>query len=239
MEMRNGMRNAILLLVAMGATLLVAGTVALAASISCPNASGGYCYGTSVGDGMYGTAKVDRMYGYGGADLAYGYASGDRMLGGNETGWGDKMLGQRGGDYMNGNRGDDALYGGDGDDTVYGGRGDDLIQGGYGNDALYTGFGDDQVNAQDGQKDLIFCGSGRDLIYLDRELDVLRDCATSRAELSRVSPPEDLFAHTGMVLVKHDGEGRCLPEKKVKGHLEHGDEIINPAGCSDAEEGRE
>ena len=223
-----------------GATLalLIAGGVALAASINCPNAPDGFCYGTKVGDGMYGDFRVDRMYGFGGADLMYGDGNGDRMYGGNEAGWGDKMLGQRGEDGMRGNRGDDALYGGNGDDVVDGGRGDDLIQGGYGNNAIYTGSGDDQVNAQDGQKDVITCGSGNDLIYLDFKLDVLRDCGTTRANLSKLSPPEDLFAHTGKVLVDHEGEERCLPEEDLKAHLEHGDEIINPSGCSDAKEGR-
>ena len=139
---------------------------------------------------------------------------------------------------MRGNRGDDALYGGNGDDVVDGGRGDALIQGGFGNDAIYTGFGDDQGNAQDGQKDIITCGSGNDLIYLDFKLDVLRDCGTTRANLSKLSPPEDLFAHTGKVLVDYKGEERSPPEEDLKSHLEHGDEIINPSGCSDAKEGR-
>jgi len=218
--------------------LLIASGVALAASISCPNAKGGYCYGTGVGDGMYGDFRVDKMYGFGGADLMYGYGDGDHMYGGNEFGWGDKMLGGNGPDRMAGNRGDDALYGGNGNDVVDGGSGDDLIQGGYGNDALYTGLGDDQVNAQDGQRDIITCGSGNDLIYIDSKLDVLRDCGTGRAELSRLAAPDDLFAHTGKVLVDHDGDERCLPEEKLKGHLEHGDEIINPAGCSNASQGR-
>ncbi len=232
------MRRTMMLVASAALALLVASGVALAASINCPNAPGGYCYGTSVGDGMYGDFRVDRMYGFGGADLMYGDGNGDRMYGGNEAGWGDKMLGQRGEDRMKGNRGDDAIYGGNGDDEIYGGDGDDLIQGGYGNDVMFTGFGDDQVNAQDGQKDFITCGSGNDLIYVDAGLDVLRDCGTRRAALSRLAPPDGLFAHTGKVLVKHEGEQLCLPEEEVKGHLEHGDEIINPSGCSDAKQGR-
>lgn len=232
------MRRTMLLVAAGALALLVASGVALAASISCPNAPGGKCYGTNAGDGMYGTDRVDRMYGFGGADLMYGYRSGDRMYGGNESGWGDKLLGQRGEDKMKGNRGDDALYGGNGDDVVYGDRGDDLIQGGYGNDALYTGYGYDQVNAQDGERDLIVCGPGADLVYYDFGLDRLRYCGSARADLSRSSPPVELFAHTGKVLVNHEGGKRCLPEERLKGHLEHGDEIMNPSGCSNAKEGR-
>ena len=144
---------------------------------------------------------------------------------------------------MQGNLGDDAIYAGNGDDTAYGGGGDDLIQGGFGDDVMSDGYGDDRVNARDGRKDLIICGPGDDLIYLEANLDVLRDCGvSSRAEassgVSRLAPPENLFAHTGKVLVEHDGENLCVAEEDVKGHLEHGDEIIYPAGCSDAEEGR-
>ena len=241
------MRNTMTLLASAAFALLVASGVAMAASISCPNAPDGFCYGTNAGDGMYGTDFVDKMYGFHGADLMYGYDSADRMYGGDEIGWRDKIRGQRGEDLVQGNRGDDALYAGNGDDTAYGGRGDDLIQGGYGNDVLSDGYGADRVNARDGQKDLIICGPGSDLIYLDAGLDVLRDCGTSSraeasgeasSEISSLAPPEDLFAHTGKVLVEHEGENRCVAEKEVKGHLEHGDEIINPAGCSDAEEGR-
>jgi hemolysin type calcium-binding protein len=191
--------------------LLVASGVALAASINCPNAPNGFCYGTNVGDGMYGDFRVDKMYGFGGADLMEADGNGDRMYGGNEFGWGDKLLGQRGEDWMEGNRG---------------------------NDALYTGMGDDQVNARDGQRDVITCGPGSDLIYLAFRLDVLRDCGTNRAETSRLAPPDDLFAHTGKVFVNHDGSERCLPEEELKDHLEHGDEILNPAGCSNDKQGR-
>ncbi len=38
--------------------------------------------------------------------------------------------------------------------------------------------------------------------------------------------------------MKHEDGQLCLPEEEVKRHLEHGDEIINPSGCSDTKEGR-
>ncbi len=218
-ERTRGMRKTVLLLAAMGATLLVAGGAALAASISCPNSSGGYCYGTSAGDGMYGTANVDRMYGYGGADLMYGYGSDDSMYGGDESGLGD------------------GLYGGNGDDTVGGGPGGDIVQGDYGNDTINTDTGSDRVNAQDDQKDFITCIDGaNDVVYYDRGLDVLRGC--SEAGLEESVAPEGLFESSGNVLVSHEGEELCLPEGAVKGHLKHGDEMINPQGCSASERGR-
>jgi Ca2+-binding RTX toxin-like protein len=227
------MRKTILLLVTMGAALLAVGGAALAASINCPNAPDGRCNGTNVGDALYGTDNIDRMYGYGGADLMYGYAGADRMFGGDESGLGDKMLGGTGNDYMNGNRGADAIYAGNGDDTVYGGRAGDLIQGDNGEDELYPGLGADQVNAKDGQRDLIVCEDPNDLVYHDPGLDVLRGCG--EAGLIEQPPPEELFEDTGKVLVGHKDRELCLPEEAIKGHLKHGDEIVNPQGCSKAE----
>jgi hypothetical protein len=216
--------------------LLVGGGVALAATINCPNATGGYCYGTSVGDAMYGTPNVDRMYGFGGADLIYGYGSADIMYGGNETGWGDRMLGGGGADQINGQGGDDGLYGNNGNDTINGGAGDDIVQGDFGSDTLTTGTGADRVNAQDGQQDFITCEDpANDLVYYDRGLDVLQGCSGSLVELP---PPDKIFEESGKVLVDEKGKEVCLPEAVLDGHLKHGGEIINAQGCSDAEQGR-
>jgi hemolysin type calcium-binding protein len=231
------MRRTMLLMAAAALALLVAGGVALAATIDCPNASRGYCYGTNVGDALYGTSNVDRMYGLGGADLMYGYGRGDYMYGGDESGWGDKLLGGNGADRMNGQGGDDAVYGGNADDVINGGPGDDIVQGDYGNDTLNTGTGSDRVNAQDGQKDWITCVDGaNDRVYYDRGLDVLQGCGGSG--LIELPPPDDLFNPETKVLIDHKGKEQCLPENAIKGHLEHGDEILNPQGCSDTKEGR-
>ena len=87
------MRKTMTLLASAALALLVASGMAMAASISCPNASDGFCYGTKFGDGMYGTDHVGRMYGFRGADLMYGYDNADRMYGGDEASWGDKLRG--------------------------------------------------------------------------------------------------------------------------------------------------
>lgn len=218
---------------------MVAGGVALAAVIGCPNAANRYCFGTSVGDGMYGTYKVDRIYGFGGADLMYGFGSRDTMYGGDEFGWGDKILGGNWGDYISGQRGDDGLYGGNGNDTVRGGPGDDIVQGDYGNDWLYTGTGADRVNARDGWKDWITCkGSANDLVYYDRGLDVLRNCGWAASFSAQTLAPNELFASKSKILISHEGEELCVPETELNRHLKHGDEILNPQGCSNAREGR-
>ena len=258
------MRKTVLLLAAMGATLLVAGGAALAASINCPNASGGYCYGTSAGDGMYGTSNVDRMYGQGGADLMYGYGGADYLYGGNETGWGDKILGGSGNDRIYGEYGDDALYGDSGSDQVYGGYGDDLVQGGYGYDTLSGGPGADQINAREGEKDIInVCGSeSGDIVYYDANLDVFQGCTYSaqgtadtntttttlsadeassevkEVKLVAEKPPKGVFEHTGKVLVENKGKEKCVSEKAVKAETKAGATIVNPTECSNSEEGR-
>jgi hypothetical protein len=35
------------------------------------------------------------------------------------------------------------------------------------------------------------------------------------------------------VLLDHKGKELCLPEAALKGHLKHGDEVIDEEGCSD------
>ncbi len=242
------------------AALMVAlsASVALAASISCPNSSDGKCFGTAVGDGMYGTPGVDTIYGFGGADLIYGYGGADTLYGGNESGWGDKILGGNANDRVLGQAGDDALYGQNGNDRVNGGYGNDLIVGGYGNDVLSGGPGGDQINARDGQKDTIVFCINEDTVYYDSSLDVLRDSCvspqgtaskstslsaseateTGQGTLVAKQPPKGLFGHTGKVLIKHEGEEQCVAAKELKGHLKHGDEVLNTQGCSDPEEGR-
>jgi hypothetical protein len=52
------MRRTMMLVAGAALALLVASGVALAASINCPNAPDGYCYGTGVGDGMYGDFRA-------------------------------------------------------------------------------------------------------------------------------------------------------------------------------------
>ena len=207
--------------------------------------------GTSAGDALYGTQFKDTMYGLGGADLVYGYSGRDVIYGGSERGWGDKILGGSWGDKIRGQAGDDALYGQRGNDRVNGGRGADLLVGGAGRDTLNGGPGLDQINAQDGRRDIIImCGNERDEVYYDRGVDVLRYCGEGQStnaesmaatsseapeapnNLSTQKPPEDLFESTGKVLVEHEGDRQCVAEKELANHLDHGDEILNPAGCS-------
>lgn len=212
-------------------------------------------HGTNYGEALHGTNYADTIYGYGGADLIYGYGGRDVLYGGNEAGWGDKILGGASNDRVLGQNGDDALYGQSGNDTVNGGYGNDLIVGGYGSDTLDGGPGADEINAQDGQKDTIMIRtSDFDTVYYDRGLDVLQVPVSpqgtaiegaslsadgvGKVELSTERPPAGLFEHTDKVLVEHKGKELLLPEKELKGHIGHGDNILDPTGRFSAEQGR-
>jgi hypothetical protein len=94
-------------------------------------------------------------------------------------------------------------------------------------------------------------------LYYDKGLDVLQASAASQetpgdnaglslAEAIKVGevkavaedPPAGLFAHTGKVLIEHDGEERRVDEDEIQGHIGHGDEVLDPTGRSGAEGGR-
>ena len=227
------------------AMLVVGSGAALAATIP----------GTNAGEVLRGTDRADTIHGYGGADLIYGRGGRDTVWGGNEAGRGDKVLGGTAADRLVGQQGHDALYGEGGNDTLDGQYGDDLLVGGTGEDTLNAGPGADQVNAQDGRRDVIdLTGSGpNDVVYYDRGIDefvtssvepvdegasAAEAARTTEVELSASKPPESLFAHTGKVLVEHDGEKLLVTEKQVERHTAHGDEIIDPTGRAGAEQGR-
>ena len=235
--------------VTVAAALMVplSATAALAATI----------HGTNYGDSLYGTNYADTIYGYGGADSAYGYGGADVLYGGNESGWGDKLVGGAANDRVYGQGGNDGLYGEAGNDAVYGGYGNDTVVGGYGNDVISGGGPEgDTVNARDGQRDtVLICNSGYDTIYYDRGLDVFQGCASAQGTAAKESasmtadeaieagkvkliaenPPKGLFEHTGKVLVEHKGKKLLVAEKELKDHMGHGDHILDPMGRAGAE----
>jgi hypothetical protein len=59
----------------------------------------------------------------------------------------------------------------------------------------------------------------------------LEGCAEGgRIELP---PPNGLFEPGAKVLLGHGDGELCLSEAAIKGHLEHGDEVLNWSGCSE------
>ena len=79
-------------------------------------------------------------------------------------------------DILNGLGGKDILDGLGGNDILNGGKGNDILNGGPGKDVLNGGPGNDTVRAQDGQRDTIDCGAGRDIVYVDRADRVAKSC---------------------------------------------------------------
>jgi Ca2+-binding RTX toxin-like protein len=160
------MRRTICLLTAMVMTLLVATSVAMAATVNCPanTSSNIWCQGTNGDDLMTGT---DATYSNG-IDVYF---------------WGDKSFGYGGNDTLNARGGPDELDGGPGNDKLFGGEGDDKLIGRDGKNYLSGGPGNDRINAYNyGADGVIYCGSGLDTVTYDRYLDVpAGDCESKTA----------------------------------------------------------
>ncbi len=103
------------------------------------------------------------------ADRIEGTSGDDRLIGDRAGPCFDTILGKGGDDLMKGLRLADKLYGGTGADTLYGNRGGDRLEGGRGKDLMYGGSGDDVIFAQDGRRDVIYCGPGFDEVYHDEQ----------------------------------------------------------------------
>jgi hypothetical protein len=65
-----------------------------------------------------------------------------------------------------------------------------------------------------------------------------QDIAGSPVQQCPTSPGPGGPLERESVLVEHKGKKElCLPEAALKGHLKHGDEIIDEQGCSDTDQG--
>jgi Ca2+-binding RTX toxin-like protein len=156
------------------AALTVSGS-ALAAAIN----------GTAGPDVLPGTQSQDLIHAGGGNDRVEGLGERDSITGddGADLLYGDDdpstpaTANTHGNDWIEGCAGDDTLYGGGGADTLLGDDGElchvvttgnDRIYGGAGNDELYGGDGNDNLYAfGDGTRDVIHCGPGVDIAYVD------------------------------------------------------------------------
>ncbi len=106
-------------------------------------------------------------------------AAGDALAGTRiGSGGRDTMRGSVTGENLAGMGGADSIHGGAGGDSLSGGAGGDEIYGLGGWDLLLGGAGDDFIEAADGAKDHIRCGSGDDVVSLDEKDLVARDCET-------------------------------------------------------------
>jgi hypothetical protein len=105
------------------------------------------------------------------------------------------VLGTRGNDRLVGTSGADALFSFGGRDHVQGGAGDDVIDGGNKEDEIDAGPGNDRIRAYDGYRDVVRCGPGHDVAYVD-PLDLLSGCE-ERYESQDTSAPETPRPPTG------------------------------------------
>jgi Ca2+-binding RTX toxin-like protein len=94
---------------------------------------------------------------------------------------GEFLDGEFGNDRVSGGRGNDVLQGGPGNDRLSGGRGNDRLTGAGGRNRLSGGSGRDVLDALNGERDVVNCGSGRrDRAIVDR-IDVVRGCEKRRS----------------------------------------------------------
>jgi hypothetical protein len=114
--------------------------------------------------------------------LMMGEKGDDEIRGGSELYGGegnDVIYGGSGGDYIEGQQDDDVIHAGDGgdffvaggkgEDDIYGGDGNDWLFGDQGEDVLYGGDGNDHLEAdEDGQRDKLYCGEGKDRYSADK-----------------------------------------------------------------------
>ena len=91
------------------------------------------------------------------------------------------LNGSDGNDFIRGRPGDDNVDGGNGNDRLFVGRGLDVENGGDGNDVLHA-------LARDNQVDMLDCGPGQDVVWLNaNEHDTHVNCEVVKT-VSRRSP---------------------------------------------------
>jgi Ca2+-binding RTX toxin-like protein len=168
--------------------------LAFSAGGECRNRSGIYrldVFGGPPGDRItndcriVGTSGPDVLYGTPLADLIIGLGGDDRLQAVSTDTTGDTLEGDEGNDVLVGGDRPDTLRGGPGADRLNGGASGDDLWGGPGRDLLNGGGGSDLIDARDGERDVVSCGtnavkstapSETDSAYVDRKDVVSRDC---------------------------------------------------------------
>jgi hypothetical protein len=172
------MRRTLLLLATMAFVLIVAGGVALAASIIyCPG--GEDCFGTPGDDRIEGSDGDDiHIFGSGGSDIIDANGGSEHVVGDHLT---DRSL--DGDDKLDGGPDPDRIYGFGGSDTLIGGQGEDYIDAqsyetSGASNTIRGGSENDQIDANNGVYDRIDCGTGSDTVTVDlNDLDkVAKNC---------------------------------------------------------------
>lgn len=92
----------------------------------------------------------------------------------------ENVYGGAGGDDLIGSAANNRITGLWGDDYIEGNAGNDTLLGRAGADALLGGAGDDRFYTEDGEKDWINCGPGRDRVVERDPFDYFGDFAVNR-----------------------------------------------------------
>jgi hypothetical protein len=135
-------------------------------------------------DEIRGLGAEDQLFGGLGSDVIYGGPGDDDLSsiyhGRDSLMSKDVLYGGPGNDFLvdDGGVGDGVFYGGDGEDSLWTGKGEDVLYGGDGNDLL--GEGDD------GQRDKLYCGEGRDQYMAEKRDYVDSSCEEKMAPGGRV-----------------------------------------------------
>ena len=99
----------------------------------------------------------------------------------------DMLDGLDGDDVIHGGPGDDSeVHGAGGEDVIYGGDGDDVLSGDWGKDVIYGGDGNDLLDGasnEDGERDELYCGKGKDKYLADKKDYVDSSCEVKRGPL--------------------------------------------------------
>lgn len=183
-------------------------------------------------------------------DLAAGTGDGDLLRDFDEV-FGsvhdDHLLGDGSDNFLAGNTGDDLIEGRGGDDLLWGRSSDapgpsqtddDTLLPGAGSDRVLAYEGDDIIEAVDGTRDEIDCGTGRDTATTEY-VDVTTDCERPpQPEVSpEVSPPDVCDNLPGAQAVAPAGtyvkSGNCLTVRKVKASLRIARPAWKPLDCGD------
>src|SRR5215211_3624389 len=138
--------------------------------------------GNAGNDEIHGGDSRDRIHGGSGNDTSYGENGNDLMAGGTGD---DTQHGGPGNDRIFANLGADTTFGGDGNDDLWALARGDVQPGPNGEtdtegDALDGGPGDDRFHTRDGEVDLITCGEGNDVSFLDA-VDQITDATAENA----------------------------------------------------------
>jgi hypothetical protein len=150
--------------------------------------------GCPKGGLLSGTASNDMLDGLDGNDEIRGLGAKDQLLAGKGSdviygGPGDDLMldGLDGDDVIHGGPGDDSeVFGEEGADVIYGGDGDDELQGVWGKDVIYGGDGNDLLDGasnEDGERDELYCGKGKDKYLADKNDYVDSSCEVKRGPL--------------------------------------------------------